>query len=72
MGVSVQPILKEHNSKGLLKSRCVGKPLCLVKSTGKALNADLNGVVGILRKVIGESQFTEITSRGFVTNPFRG
>ena len=40
-------------------------------STGKALNADLNGAVGILRKVIDESQFVEIVNRGFVTNPFR-
>ena len=40
-------------------------------STGKALNADLNGAVGILRKVIDESQFIEIVNRGFVTNPIR-
>lgn len=40
-------------------------------STGKALNADLNGAVGILRKVIDESQFIEIANRGFVTNPFK-
>ena len=40
-------------------------------STGKAFNADLNGAVGILRKVIGESQFIEIVNRGFVTNPIR-
>lgn len=40
-------------------------------STGKAFNADLNGAVGILRKVIDESQFIEIVNRGFVTNPLR-
>ena len=40
-------------------------------STGKAFNADLNGAVGILRKVIDESQFIEIVNRGFVTNPFK-
>ena len=40
-------------------------------SAGKTLDADLSGAVRILRKVIGESQFTEIANRGFVTNPFR-
>ena len=36
---------------------------------GKVLNADINGSLGILRKVIDESQFFEIVNRGFVTNP---
>lgn len=49
-----------RNKRGLFKS-----------STGKALNADLNGAVGILRKVIDESRFIEIVNRGFVTNPFK-
>ena len=40
-------------------------------STGKIINADLNGAVGILRKVIDESQFIEIINRGFVTNPVK-
>ena len=35
------------------------------------VNADLNGAVGILRKVIDESQFIEIINRGFVTNPVK-
>ena len=50
----------KRNKRGLFKS-----------SAGKALNADLNGAVGILRKVIDESHFHEIVNRGFVTNPIR-
>lgn len=40
-------------------------------STGKVINADLNGALGILRKVIGESRFTEIVDRGQVTCPIK-
>ena len=50
----------KRKKRGLFKS-----------STGRAFNADLNGAVGILRKVIDESQFIEIVNRGFVTNPFK-
>jgi IS605 OrfB family transposase len=35
----------------------------------KVINADLNGAIGILRKVIDESLFKEIVNRGFVINP---
>ena len=35
----------------------------------KVLNADLNGAIGILRKVIDESSFKKIVDRGFVINP---
>ena len=35
----------------------------------KVLNADLNGSIGILRKVINESSFKKIVDRGFVINP---
>ena len=38
-------------------------------STNKIINADLNGAIGILRKVINESSFKEIIDRGFVINP---
>lgn len=36
---------------------------------GKVLNADLNGSIGILRKVIDKSSFKKIVNRGFVINP---
>lgn len=37
-------------------------------STGKILNADLNGAIGILRKVIGES-ITQVINTGVVATP---
>lgn len=39
-------------------------------STGKILNADLNGAIGILRKVSHES-YTQVVSRGEVETPTR-
>ena len=41
------------------------------QSKGKVLNADLNGAIGILRKVIDESEFRQIIDRGFVINPVK-
>ena len=39
-------------------------------STGKVLNADLNGAIGILRKVVGES-ISQVVNRGGVETPTR-
>lgn len=39
-------------------------------STGKILNADLNGAIGILRKVVGES-ISQVVNRGVVETPTR-
>ena len=38
-------------------------------STGKILNADVNGAIGILRKVISNSEFNRIVDRGVVITP---
>lgn len=41
-------------------------------STGKVLNADVNGAIGILRKVIGDNFVKEIElNRGLVINPLK-
>ncbi|MCL2311442.1 MAG: IS200/IS605 family accessory protein TnpB-related protein, partial [Firmicutes bacterium] len=40
-------------------------------SVGKLLNADVNGAIGIARKVVGDSFVEKILGRGFVCNPFR-
>jgi len=40
-------------------------------STGKAINADVNGSVGILRKVIGDSFVKKIFDIGFGYNPVK-
>ena len=38
-------------------------------STGKILNADVNGAIGILRKVINENEFSRVVDRGVVITP---
>lgn len=40
-------------------------------SIGKLLNADINGAIGIARKVIGDSFIRKIVDSGFVFNPVR-
>lgn len=40
-------------------------------STEKLINADVNGAIGIARKVIGDSVIKQITDRGFVSNPIK-
>ena len=40
-------------------------------STNQVINADVNGALGILRKVINESHFNEIVDRGHVICPFK-
>lgn len=40
-------------------------------STGKLINADINGAIGIGRKVIGDSYVREIINSGFAFNPVR-
>lgn len=40
-------------------------------SNSKVINADLNGAIGILRKVVDESYFGKIINRGFVINPVK-
>jgi len=43
-------------------------------STGKYLNADINGALGILRKVIGDSFLKEksVLNRGYCALAFEG
>lgn len=40
-------------------------------SIGKLINADINGSIGIARKVIGDSFIGKIIDSGFVFNPIR-
>ena len=40
-------------------------------STGKLLNADVNGALGILRKVVGDSEIFQIINRGLLFNPVK-
>ena len=38
---------------------------------GKLINADINGSIGIARKVVGDSFIGKIIDSGFVFNPVR-
>ena len=40
-------------------------------STGKLINADINGAIGIARKVIGDSCVNTIVDSGLAFNPVR-
>lgn len=40
-------------------------------SIGKLINADINGAIGIARKVVGDSCINTIVSSGFAFNPIR-
>ena len=40
-------------------------------STGKVINADQNGALNILRKVVGDSEFTRIVDSGHSLCPVR-
>lgn len=40
-------------------------------SNGKLINADINGAIGIARKVVGDSFIGKIIDSGFVFNPVR-
>lgn len=64
---SVLEEMKHHEKyAGKRKKRGLFK-----QSSGKVINADLNGAVGILRKVINEFSFQKIVNRGFVINPVK-
>jgi putative transposase len=59
--VEKQPYGKSRRVKrGLYKS-----------STGQLINADVNGAINILRKVVGDSPLKEIINRGLVNRPRR-
>lgn len=44
---------------------------CFQSSTHKLLNADVNGAIGIMRKVAGDSVVKQIASRGHALCPFK-
>lgn len=52
--------LGERIKRGLFKS-----------STGKLINADLNGAIGILRKVVGDGFLKTLSNRGDVFSPIK-
>ena len=63
---ALEPMKHSENYLGKRVKRGLFK-----RADDKVINADLNGAVGILRKVIDESLFKEIVNRGFVVNPVK-
>ena len=64
--LSMEEMHKQENYLGKRVKRGLFK-----SSKNKVINADLNGAIGILRKVISESEFEKIADRGFVINPVK-
>ena len=64
--LAMEEMHKQENYLGKRVKRGLFK-----SSKNKVINADLNGAVGILRKVIDEFSFQKIVNRGFVINPVK-
>lgn len=64
--LALEPIKKQENYLGKRIKRGLFQ-----SSTGKLINADLNGAIGILRKVVGDVGLAHLTNRGDVFSPFK-
>lgn len=63
---TIEPLKKQESYLGKRKKRGLFQ-----SSIGKLINADINGSIGIARKVIGDSFIGKIIDSGFVFNPIR-
>lgn len=64
--LAFEPLKKQDIYLGKRKKRGLFQ-----SSVGKLLNADINGAIGIGRKVFGDSYVSEIISSGFAFNPVK-
>lgn len=64
--LAFEPLKKQESYLGKRKKRGLFQ-----SSIGKLINADINGSIGIARKVIGDSFIGKIIDSGFVFNPIR-
>ena len=64
--LAFEPLKKQESYLGKRKKRGLFQ-----SSIGKLINADINGSIGIARKVIGDSFIEKIIDSGFVFNPIR-
>ncbi|WP_292485617.1 transposase [Methanohalobium sp.] len=64
--LALEPIRKHEKYMGRRIKRGLFK-----SSTGQLINADVNGALNILRKVVGDSCINRITDRGIVSRPER-
>lgn len=69
LALDILPVYKKNNpEKYEFLGRRVKRGL-YKSSIGKTINADVNGAINILRKVIGDDFVKNLTNRGFVFNP---
>lgn len=64
--LAFEPLKKQESYLGKRKKRGLFQ-----RSIGKLINSDINGAIGIARKVIGDSFIGKIIDSGFVFNPIR-
>ena len=64
--LAFEPLKKQESYLGKRKKRGLFQ-----SSIGKIINSDINGAIGIARKVIGDSFIGKIIDSGFVFNPIR-
>lgn len=64
--LAFEPLKKQESYLGKRKKRGLFQ-----NSIGKLINSDINGAIGIARKVIGDSFIGKIIDSGFVFNPIR-
>lgn len=64
--LAFEPLKKQESYLGKRKKRGLSQ-----SSIGKLINSDINGAIGIARKVIGDSFIGKIIDSGFVFNPIR-
>ena len=63
--LAYEKMSKQENYLGKRKRRGLFQ-----SSVGKLLNADINGAIGIARKVFGDSSVTKIVNSGLAFNPY--
>lgn len=64
--LALEPLCKQEKYLGKRKFRGLFQ-----SSTGKLINADVNGSIGISRKVFGDSAMKQITDSWFAHNPYK-
>jgi len=64
--LAFEPMIKQEEYVGKRKHRGLFQ-----SSTGKLLNADVNGAIGIARKVVGDSAVKQIIDSGLAFNPVK-
>jgi len=64
--LACEPLQKQESYLGKRKKRGLFQ-----SSSGRLINADINGAIGIARKVIGDSAVSQIVNSGLECNPYK-